>query len=476
MIDEYLVLHSWRATDRMHHERGEWPVIRLLLSVLSLIFFVFNTAWAAPVDDARLKGLAWLIGQQSGDGSWRNLTGLEMLETAAAVEALANAGVTRGFAFNKGVAWLLNHRAYSHDALAKQITALHKSGRDVNDLLDKLIAGRNDASFGWGAYPKYSGSFPDTALAMEAIRLTGLNYPDANFGIGFIVSRQNSNGGWPYFKGGLGTPPSKIVPTAHCLIALHRYKTLFSVQSSINSGIAWLKSQQKAGGGFGEGSSGNVLEAVLAYKAIVTELGTADSAVTNALNFIVSRQQADGSWGEGNALVTMATLAALPSVNLADTDQDGLPDGVELYLGTNPTKPDSQLLAKGNGRSVIEMTTALKLPPAFLNQPYHTVLPGTGSTLAWSLTGTGRLPAGLALDASTGAISGTPGQLGTFNFSYRTSASSSAAITVAQIKVDTLSVTSHQVPALPHWGTLLLVFCILFIAVKPGHRFRYNRS
>lgn len=228
---------------------------RLFVGLFSLTLLV-NSASTAPIDDARLKGLAWLIKNQSGDGSWRGAPGLEVTQTAAAVEALANAGISKGNTYASGVAWLQSYQAYSTDSLSRQAIALAKAGRDTSGLITQLINWRNDTTLSWGAYDHYSGSFPDTALAMDAIKATTTNYANAVNGISFIAFKQNTDGGWPVNNVDISTLPSKIIPTAHNLRTLNQWKTTYVVQSYINNGISWLKSQQLANGGFGEGATG----------------------------------------------------------------------------------------------------------------------------------------------------------------------------------------------------------------------------
>lgn len=446
---------------------------RLLLGVLWLVFFIAKTGLAAPIDDARFKSLAWLITHQGGDGSWRGAPGLEVAETAAAIEALANAGVTQGDTYATGVAWLQNHQADSTDALARQTIALYKAGRDTTGLMTRLIALRNDTTLSWGAYDHYSGSFPDTSLAMDAIKMTGTSYADAGYGIGFIANNQNQDGGWPYYKGDVGTPPSKVIPTAHNLLTLNRYKTVYGVQSYINSGIVWLKAQQKLpGGGFGEGASGTVLETALAYRALVAELGIADPAVISAQSFLIAQQQANGSWGANDALLTTLTLAVLPAAVLADTDKDGLPDGVETsaLLGTNPNVADGYTLAKGNGQSVAGVTVPNLLLQATFGQPYTATLSSSGGTppYTWTLT-SGALPDGLSLNGNTGQISGTPAALGAFNFVYQATATDTLASVTGQIMV-VADGTAIPVPILPDWAMILMGLLLIFIMVQQERR------
>src|SRR4030095_3288063 len=70
--------------------------------------------------------------------------------------------------------------------------------------------------------------------------------------------------------------------------------------------------------------------------------------------------------------------------------------------------------------SSLSITTSSPLPAAAVGSPYSQTLAAAGGLLpySWSIT-TGSLPAGLALSASTGVLSGTPSTSGTFNFTVQ---------------------------------------------------------
>ncbi len=125
--------------------RGTWRSS----GVLILLLCHSSLAWTAPVDDARLRGVAWLLTQQQGDGRWRSTEGLDVQSTAAALQALTRAGV-RGWSSAAGASWLSNTPTSSIDAQAQQILALRPSGMSVHPFLSRLVLQERNASLAWG--------------------------------------------------------------------------------------------------------------------------------------------------------------------------------------------------------------------------------------------------------------------------------------------------------------------------------------
>jgi hypothetical protein len=459
---------------------GEKEMRRLMLTVLCLSIFATTAGWAGTIQTAQINGLAWLILNQTGDGSWRDSSGLEVAQTAAGVEALLNAGITKGNTFSTAVAWLQNYQAYSTDALSRQVIALAKAGRVTTGLTSQLISWRNqevNPPSTWGAYNQYSTSYPDTSLALAAIIASGANYPQAGYSVCYIVSQQNADYGWPYFVPPTGVQPSVITATVYSLLALNNFKTSScgstAISTVISNGVSWLKNQQLSGfgGGFGQGTTATLLETALAYRALitVTTQGSADPAVVNAQNYLIGQQQPNGSWGPNDPLVTSLILASVPATVLADANNDGIPDALETssLLGINSTGTGAGIaaagksLAKSNGMSVAGSTTAVSLASALLNSPYSASIAASGSAPYTIISG--RLPDGLSLSAAT--ISGTPTAVGTFDFVYQTTVSGAVVSIASQIQV---TASPTQVPALPDWAMLLLALLLMLTLKHVG--------
>lgn len=432
---------------------------------------------SAQLDQARTKGLAWLVTHQNGDGSWTANGGLAVQSTSAALDALANAGIKQGSIYSAGQAWLTNADAASVDSLARKTVALFRSGANIAPLAAQLLAQRNDNYKAWGAYTKYQASFPDSALAVDVFLVTGQAYADTGYTLGYITSKQNADGGWPYVSTALGAPVSRLIPAAYNVMALGRARSKgWGVDAALTNGVNWLVGQAKTDGSFAEDSLaavGSPLETTLAYLALVqakaannAAAAAAQTTIDNALNALVNSQSADGSWTQ-NPFATALALQAMPATTLVDSNKNGVPDVVEAYLGGNPLLPNHQV-ASGNGQSVSGTTTAKLLSVGEQYKPFNYVLPNAAgpSPYVWSIT-SGYLPDGVSLDATTGRLSGVPTTAGTFNFRYNVQDASSAnSGATAQIAI---AETASDIPTMPQWGALLMA-ALLLMSMIWAHR------
>jgi hypothetical protein len=410
----------------------------------------------ADVTTSREAGLAYLILQQTGEGTWRPVAGQEVPATSEALSAFWLSGMKISAPYARGVAWLANADAPSIDSLARKIVALKQAGLNVTTLDAVLLAGRSYASgyvsgsnnyassYVWGTYPGYGVSNPDIALSLAAHRLSNGGYGDLTqpgpLGVAVyceILRSQHSDGGWSYSSSASTTGSSDpavayssaLLPSAYTLLELNQVKlatgwttgstcgTNYNLSSAITNALNFVWSRYNStDGGFGDNGTSSALETAIAYRVIHT-LAPADSRVPNALNWLLGHQNPDGSW-PGGSFVTAAVLASFDPIVFPNIDPDGIPHAVKLLLGSSNNAPDSRNLAPGNGRATAGLTVPLALAnEIILGAPFTFTLPASGGTTpyTWKL-GSGVLPPGLGLNA--GVVSGTPIQLGTYAFSY----------------------------------------------------------
>lgn len=178
--------------------------VRAVAAAAGMALGFAGSAGAAAVDDARVKGIAWLLLNQKGDGSWRGAAGLDVVATATAVDALANAGL-RNYSFAAAADWLSAAPSSSLDSLARQAASLAAAGANAAPWLDRLVAARNP-NLAWGAYDQYQTTLPDTSLALNAIYAASFPYADLVAGMCQILPAQKSDGTWPYNVAGPAGP------------------------------------------------------------------------------------------------------------------------------------------------------------------------------------------------------------------------------------------------------------------------------
>lgn len=438
---------------------------------------------AAQVNQSRIAGLAWLMSHQERDGSWKLSEAPSLQSTSAVLDAFANAGVKQGFPYSAALAFLTNAEPASVDALARQIVTLQGAGKNVVPLLARLNDWQN-GNAAWGAYKGYGSSLPDTPLALSALlRANAVNMSTISSTLCYgLLNAQRANGSFPYAAAGVAGANAQgaLIPTAYAAVALHVVRTTlgfsslscptnFVLSTTVSNAANWMLSKQSAtDGGFGDFGQSSVLETAIAYLAL-KQLAPATyaTALGEAQGYLVARQAVDGSWAS-DPLATALALQTLPTLaagSLADANGNGLPDGVESFLGRNPVAP-GRSIADGNGKSVAGLTVSQLVASGTQFQPFSANLAAAGGAApyAWRLV-SGFLPDGLVLAAGTGLLSGTPSTAGVFNFVYEVSdAASSKSVFAAQIGIGASSET--DVPTLPEWGLILLTLLLAALIVR----------
>ncbi|MFA5027201.1 MAG: prenyltransferase/squalene oxidase repeat-containing protein [Candidatus Methylomirabilota bacterium] len=342
----------------------------------------FHIPWSqaatqAEVDAAWVRGLAWLLTHQRADGSWGTVHGTEVAATATAVEVLHRLGL-RNHVSLFGVAWLANVEPGSVDSLARKIIALRTAGHDVARERARLLELRSPAG-GWGAYQGCEPSFPDTALAAQAIAETdGPGVCNILYAQKRSASDPTINGSWGYTDLEVALHPERlaamstsgIVPSTANLLAVRKWMQATSLTcqrpnqapvayvktEALDLGIAWLLGQRKyPDGGFGDDGGSTVFETGVVYTLLRLQRPN-DGATGAALGYLLAHQD---DWYR-DAFHAATILLALPDPGstlfvdtnsdsvpdtMIDTDGDGVPDAVEAYLQQSPSTPDSRWLA-----------------------------------------------------------------------------------------------------------------------------------
>lgn len=447
-------------------------MIRSKVLVLICLLAATGTqaATSAEIDDARAKGLAWLIQHQRGDGAFANSKGLEVQVTAAAVEAMIAAGMQGSPQYARALAWLMNAPGGSLDSRAWQAAALAAAGRDAKTIAGAIRDERNvvTAMNGtltsgvalWGPFQGYAASSADTALAYGSLRTAGIVYTNDKTEFTktvqcFLMPAQLAaspwTGSWPHALPQTGQPAAvtngSLFATAVLLHELKKSRQasrfltstyycgnqLSAVDTALTSAKTWLIDQANGDGGFAERNpQTSNLEAsapvatALAVRALALFAAEGDTAATaavdNARGWLVGQQGIDGGWQDA-PFVVARVLAALPAASgsqVVDSDLDGLPDAIEQKLGTQPLVADAQGQISNGANSMPGITATLFSISGVINQAFnYNLVPAPGGSGSYSYTlANGALPPGLTL-AGNGAISGVPTTLGSFSFDYK---------------------------------------------------------
>jgi len=187
-----------------------------------------------------------------------------------------------------------------------------------------------------------------------------------------------------------------------------------------------------------KGTGGGVSVTVSPASASITSGATQQftAAVRDTSNTAVT-------WSASSGQISTAGLFTAPTVSAATAVT------VTATSTADPTaKGSASISVSPAGTGGLSVTTTT-LPAATTGTAYSATLAATGgkTPYTWSLS-TGALPGGLQLNNSTGAITGTPSQSGTFQFTAQVKDSSSATATQAlAIPVSTQGSGTYDGPA-----------------------------
>ncbi|MGD8309970.1 MAG: carboxypeptidase regulatory-like domain-containing protein, partial [Chromatiales bacterium] len=294
---------SGGAVDTEVHQRtgsvdmaGHQRVLRLLL----LLILASSTGPRAVADVA--SGVAWLSAQAQADGSYATANdGTNPFQaTAQALLGLAAVGEVDLPSSQPALDFLAVEPYAGTAYAAARVLAFSAYGRPSAGQLEGLRRTANEIGV-YAAFPGFSGTVLDSALALEAFSAAGVEpgAPAAQT-VGWLLDRQRADGGWS-----LGVNASDVPVTAAVVRALSPYRDmLVSVSDALSAAQAFLLGRRTAAGGWGEDqATASVLLALLPW--------TPDAGLLQGdLEILRDHQQPGGSWG-GDVYMTALALRAL---------------------------------------------------------------------------------------------------------------------------------------------------------------------
>lgn len=405
---------------------------RAVTILLFLCFSAINSVAApteAELEVARDKSLSHLIQNQNGDGSWGRTQDEKVRLTAAIIDTFRKYNVS-GVVYRRAINWLSNAEATSADSLARQTYALAKVGIPV-DTDHFLTEGINIGTTTlWGPLNDFRYATVDSSLVLRALIAASSDF-DIDDALSYLKGRRNTtavtdpNGsGWSFSNSKYNTKDtSRVLPTAQMLLFLHELGGSHWGQSADRNAAQWLALQQKTGGSISDNDILADIETFLAVQALGVAKDVSGAAVEvlpaygDGLDYLLSRQNDTGDI-DNDLYKTALALQAMFNQDqlLVDTDTDGIPDSVEVEIGTDPQVIDTDYLEPGNGNNYNASSGGTFLTELIVNQPVEVQIDTVSGELA---TVSGVVPTGMTVNYTTNTLEGTPTAVSTYSLSYQ---------------------------------------------------------
>jgi streptogramin lyase len=250
----------------------------VLFLLLTNVLFLSNSSYAA-------SGIDWLVSS-------------EVLNAYQSLGETAQPGIPLALNF-------INSETYlDTENLSRVIIANADAGNDVSVLVADLTTYQNFDG-GFGDLPGYDSSAINTAYALKALAIAGLDNVDTiDYATAYLTNRQNVDGSFDLSNENLGS----VYITAVVTRALQEFQLIFNVTQQIQAANDFLLSQQVQGGGWA-----TEWESAVALLSVIP--ATSDSGLyIDAVVKLKNQQLLNGSWADD----IFATALALQALHLAD--------------------------------------------------------------------------------------------------------------------------------------------------------------
>lgn len=280
------------------------------------------------------EAIAWLIEQQSVEGSWSDSDNTTERDSAAALIALkpfSEAETSKTAALK----WIgQNGIQAGTDYLARLMEALAVSNSPIDDFYAELT-GRQNPDGAWGPDFGYMSSPTDTALVLRAVMAAGqLDVPKLSEAINYLKLNQNPDGGWG------GSPQaSDIQTTANVLLAFAPLRVPYELNPVVQQGLNWLYQQQRSDGGFGEDVS--TIYDTAAVLMLLKRYDGDPIYYGPAIDFIQSMQSVNGSWHSSVYETAVAAETLYVWKDSVDADLSIITSDITFSPGTITQNPET---------------------------------------------------------------------------------------------------------------------------------------
>jgi hypothetical protein len=302
-----------------------------VLAAIALASLAKPSAGATPTA-MRANAIAWLTTHQNSDGSWGAGRG-RWTVTSEALLAFQKAGRGDSVASRRAQGWLLHNDTKSIDARARALRALKASGVYVTPEALSLNTLANTA-LGWGVTPSAPIDSYDSALALGALKASGVAISLEQSKLTELLARRRGDQGWsgdaiPY-SASVPDTASDRVTTAEIVRAMAGFPPPFDISTSITfiSGTTAPPS--------GTTPTLEIAARLAARHSWGFTDGTLETALLNDARLV------SGVWSASDPLVNAMGLLALatkpgtftplcPNGATNDSDCDGTPDASDAF-------------------------------------------------------------------------------------------------------------------------------------------------